>query len=659
LGKPLWKPGEEVVEKSNMVRYIEHVNRRFGLGLDPFEKNAYFKLYRWSVENIPSFWESVWGFTGVVAAKRFHDVVDDLAKFPGAQWFIGAKLNFAENLLRRRDGKTALKAVREDGVERVFSYYQLYFRTGGLAKGLAEVGVGTGDAVAGFMPNTAETCIAMLGAASVGAAWSSAGAEIGVDAAVDRFQQIQPKVLFTVDAYLYRGKKYDMLEKVRKTVSQIPSVKSVVVVPYVGENPYLEGLPGGVLFDDFVGRGSAAEFNQVDASTPIYIMFTSGTTGKPKCMAQSVAGVLVNHLKELVIHSDLKPEDVITYITSPSWMMWNWLMTSLSVGATLLLYDGDPNYPDWKQFWRILDDNKVSVFGCSASYINNLRNLSASPHHVAELSSLREISQTGSPLSPDGFEWVYQEVKEDLHFNSISGGTDINGCFAIGSPILPVYAGQLQSPALGMKIKCYDEEGNEVYDRPGELVCEAPSPSMPLYFLNDPGNEKYLDTYFRYYPNKNVWRHGDYVIFHSDTGGITFLGRSDATLKPSGVRIGTAEIYSIVETIPEVEDSLAVGQSWKGDQRIILFVKMAEDHRLTEEVKEKIRRNLRERASPRHVPAVILEVPDIPYTYNLKKVETAVANLVNRRKVVNRDAIMNPESLDYIEKLLPTLWEQA
>jgi acetoacetyl-CoA synthetase len=658
LAKLLWTPSEEVIQKANITRYIEYVSKRFGLGLDILEKGVYFRLYRWSVENIPAFWMSVWDFCGVAASRRFYEVVDDLTRFPGARWFNGATLNFAENLLRG-NGKNEVRAVREDGVERSFTYHQLYMMAGGVARGLREAGVGVGDAVVGYMPTTAETTIAMLGAASIGATWSSTGTEIGVDAAIDRFSQLSPKALFTVDAYFYRGKKYDVLERVRKIVSNIPSIKTVVVLPYVGEGVDLGGLPGGVLFRDFVGEGCAPEFVQVPASTPIYIMFSSGTTGKPKCMAQSVAGVLVNHLKELIIHTDLKPGDVITYITSPSWMMWNWLMTSLATGATVLLYDGDPNYPDWRRMWRLIEENGVSIFGCSASYINNLRGMGASPRQAADLTTLREISQTGSPLSADGFEWIYREVKQDLHFNSISGGTDINGCFAIGSPILPVYAGQLQSPALGMKVKCYDEEGNEVYDREGELVCEAPSPSMPLYFLNDPGNEKYLDAYFRHYTHKRVWRHGDYVIFHTDTGGITFLGRSDATLKPSGVRIGTAEIYSVVETIPEIADSLAVGQNWKGDQRIILFVKMAKGHTLTEEVKEKIRRSLRERASPRHVPAVILEVPDIPYTYNLKKVETAVANLVNRRKVVNRDAIMNPEALDYIEKLLPTLWEQA
>jgi acetoacetyl-CoA synthetase len=384
-------------------------------------------------------------------------------------------------------------------------------------------------------------------------------------------------------------------------------------------------------------------------------MFSSGTTGKPKCMVQSCAGVLINQLKELILHTDLKREDKITYITSPSWMMWNWLMSSLAVGATIVLYDGNPNYPDWGTMWKLVEEEGITIFGCSASYIYNLKSVNAEPGKDYNLSSLREISQTGSPLSAEGFEWVYCKIKEDLHFNSISGGTDINGCFAIGSPTLPVHAGELQAPGLGMKINAYDEKGNPVLDRQGELVCEAPAPSMPLYFWNDPDNEKYLDAYFRFYPEKKVWRHGDYVIFHSDTRGITFLGRSDAVLKPSGVRIGTSEIYQIVEKIPEVADSLAVGQNWKGDQRVILFVKLSQGCKLTEDLKNKIRKSLREEASPRHVPALIIEVPDIPYTFNMKKVEIAVSNIINGKPVLNRDSLINPEVLDFYEKVLPEL----
>jgi len=388
-------------------------------------------------------------------------------------------------------------------------------------------------------------------------------------------------------------------------------------------------------------------------------MFSSGTTGKPKCMVQGAGGVLINHLKELMLHTDLKREDTIMYITSCSWMMWNWLLSSLAVGATIGLYDGNPNYPDPSAMWKLIQDEKITIFGCSATYINYLRSQGVKPGKDYDLSSLREISQTGSSLSAEGFEYVYQETKKDLHFNSISGGTDINGCFAAGSPTLPVYAGELQAPALGMKVKAYDEEGNPVVDQRGELVCEAPSPSMPLHFWNDPDNERYKGAYFSFYPDKNVWRHGDYIMIHSDTGGITFFGRSDAVLKPSGVRIGTSEIYNAVEKLEEIADSVAIGQNWKGDQRVILFVKLAPGYGLTEDLKNKIKKTLRENASPRHVPALIVEVADVPYTFSMKKVEIAVTNIIHGRPVLNRDALINPESLDYFEKILPELQKDA
>jgi acetoacetyl-CoA synthetase len=386
-------------------------------------------------------------------------------------------------------------------------------------------------------------------------------------------------------------------------------------------------------------------------------MFSSGTTGKPKCMVQGAGGVLLNHLKELVLHTDLRREDRITYISSPSWMMWNWLMTSLAVESTVVLYDGSPNYPDWGTMWKLVQDEEITIFGCSASYINYLRSVEARPGKDYDLSSLREISQTGSPLSAEGFEWVYREISDDLHFNSISGGTDINGCFAGGSPTLPVYAGELQALGLGMKVRAYDERGNSVVDEEGELVCEAPSPSMPLYFWNDPKNEKYKEAYFNFYQftGRHVWRHGDYIIINSETGGITFLGRSDNVLKPSGVRIGTAEIYSVLEKFPEIADSLVVGQNWKGDQRVILFVQLAPGYTLTEDLKDKIRKALRENASPRHVPALILETPGVPYTFNMKKVESAVRNIIEGKPVANRDALTNPDSLEYFQRILPEL----
>ena len=402
-------------------------------------------------------------------------------------------------------------------------------------------------------------------------------------------------------------------------------------------------------FPDFLSKDAPEiQFEQLPFDHPVYIMFSSGTTGKPKCMVQG-PGVLVNQLKELIIHTDLKREDRIFYITSPSWMMWNWLIGSLAVGATIVLYDGNPNYPDWGAMWRLAQDEKITIFGCSASYLNYLRSTGASPGKTCDLSSLRAMSQTGSPLSADGFEYVYSEIKQEMHFNSIAGGTDINGCFAMGTMIQPVYAGELQGPGLGMKIKAYDESGKQVTDKEGELVCEAPAPSMPLYFWNDNDFARYRSAYFDVYPG--VWRHGDWVLFHGDSGGVTFLGRSDFTLKPSGVRIGPAEIYNVVENIDGIADSMAVGQDWKGDQRIILFVRLAAGYELTEELKDRIKIALRKQASPRHVPNLIVEAPDIPYTFNMKKVESSVANILNGRPVTNTDALTNPESLAFYEAI--------
>jgi acetoacetyl-CoA synthetase len=652
MGKLLWKPSEERIEKANMTRFIEFVNKKYDLRI-----SSYNQLYNWSVENIPDFWDAMWEFGGIIASQGYDKVVDDLSRFPGAKWFVGARLNFAENLLRYKDDHLALIFRGENQKSAKITYAELYNQVGRLAYSLQNIGILPGDRVVAYMPNLMETTIAMLAATSVGATWASCGAELGASAALDRLGQIEPKVLFIADGYWYKGKIFNTLLKAEKVAKEIPSLEKVVVISYVQEKPDIRNIPKAIYYKDFLSSKEQNDirFEQLPSDHPLYIMFSSGTTGKPKCMVQGAAGVLVNHLKELILHTDLKREDTIMYITSCSWMMWNWLLSSLAIGATIVLYDGNPNYPNYGAMWKLIQDEKITIFGCSASYINYLQSLGVKPGKEYDLSSLREISQTGSALSAEGFEYVYKAIKEDLHFNSISGGTDINGCFVAGSPILPVYAGQLQSRALGMKVKAYDEKGNPILDRQGELVCEAPSPSMPLYFWNDPNNERYLNTYFRFYTNKKVWRHGDYIIIHSDTGGVTFYGRSDAVLKPSGVRIGTAEIYNIVEKLPEIVDSLAIGQDWKGDQRIILFVKLAPGYRLTEELKKKIKRSLRENASPRHVPALIMEVKDIPYTFNMKKVEIAVTNIINGRPVMNRDALMNPESLDYFERILPEL----
>jgi acetoacetyl-CoA synthetase len=535
------------------------------------------------------------------------------------------------------------------------TYAELYQAVARLAKSLRDIGIVPGDRVAAYMPNLTETAIAMLATTSIGAVWSSCATDIGPQAALDRLGQIEPKVLFTVDGYFYKGKSFSTLGNAAEVAKAIPSLKKVVIASYVGTRQDLSPFPSAVHWEDFLAKEQAPrlDFEQLPFDHPVYIMFSSGTTGKPKCMVQGAGGILINHLKELVVHTDLKREDRIFYITTCSWMMWNWLLSSLGVGATVVLYDGNPNYPDAEAMWKLAQDENITIFGLSASYINYLRSEGIQPGKKYDLTALKEISQTGSPLSAEGFEYVYQEIKQDLHFNSIAGGTDINGCFAIGSPIQPVYAGQLQSRGLAMKVKAYDEKGQPVWDQQGELVCEAPAPSMPLHFWNDPTGEKYRSAYFEHYPN--VWRHGDYVVMHSDTGGVTFYGRSDAVLKPSGVRIGTSEIYNVVETLEGIADSLAIGQNWQGDQRIILFVKLAPGAQLTEALKDRIRKTLREKASPRHVPTIIMEMPGAPYTLNMKKVESTVTNIIHRRPVLNRDALINPEVLDYFEKILPEL----
>ena len=650
MKEPLWRPTEDRIKHANMTRFIEFVNRQYNK-----QFAGYFDLYDWSISDIPDFWASVWDFVEVKASKKYEKVVEDLNTFPGTKWFPGAELNFAENLLRYRDKKVAFVFKCETKEPVALTYDDLYTSVARLANALREQGVKRGDRVVAYMPNMTETALAMLAATSIGATFASCGSELGRQAVIDRFSQIEPKVLFTVDGYLYKNKPFDMRSDVKDVVESVPSIEKVIVVSYVSERPDITAIPRAILYKDFVAgaKGDEILFEQVPFDHPLYIMFSSGTTGKPKCMVQGVGGILINHMKELILHTDLKREDTILYMTAPSWMMWNWLVSSLAVGATIVLFDGNPGYPDLGTMWKLVDDEKITVFGTSATYINMLKSQGFRPKELCGLTSLKEICQTGSPLSADGFEYVYQAIKEDVHFHSISGGTDINGCFAAGSPTIPVYAGQLQAPALGMKIKAYDDQGNPIYDKQGELVCEAPAPPMPLYFWNDPKLTKYRDAYFSIYPN--IWRHGDYVEIYSDTHGITFFGRSDAILKPSGVRIGTAEIYNIVEEFAEVADSVAIGQNWDNDQRVLLFIKLSPGTAMTDDLRDRIKKALRDKASPRHVPTMILEVPDIPYTFNMKKVESAITNIINGRAVTNRDALANPQSLDYFESILPVV----
>ena len=645
MAKPLWKPSEDRIRGTNMYRFMNFINDKYDQDFKEYEP-----LYQWSIKNIPDFWAAMWELAEIKASRPYTEVVDDPTKMPGARWFSGARLNFAENLLRFRDDHVALifKGEAQESIK--MTYAGLYVEVARVAKSLKEAGVQVGDRVVGFMPNMPETIIAMLAAASLGATWSSCSPDFGIKGVLDRFGQIRPKVLFTANGYSFKGKTFDSLGRVASILKDLPSIEKVVVVPYTDRDPDISHVPNAINYMDFKSPESVLEieFEQLPFDHPLYIMFTSGTTGLPKCMVQSAGGIVIHHLKELMLHSDLKRDDTIFYFTTCGWMMWNWLVSSLAVGASLVLFDGNPFHPDPGALWKMAQDEGISIFGTSAGYIAALQNAGVRPGKEYDLTPLKAVLSTGSPLSVEGFEYIYSEVKEDLQLASISGGSDINGCFALGNPMGPVYAGELQCRGLAMKVEAYDENGKSVINQQAELVCTAPSPSMPIYFWDDPNNEKYHAAYFDVYPN--VWRHGDFIEVN-DKGGVVIYGRSDATLNPGGVRIGTAEIYRQVEGMEEIADSLVVGQDWKGDVRVILFVKMAEGMALTEDLKNRIRQILRVNASPRHVPAKIIPVPDIPYTLNMKKVELAVKKVIQGQAVLNKDALSNPDALDYYENL--------
>jgi len=641
MSKLLWKPSEERVKETNIYSFIAAVNKKFSVNIQDYPS-----LYQWSIDNIEDFWTMIWEFTEVIASSTYDKVVDDLSKMPGAQWFPGAKLNFAENLLRYRDKRTALIFKGEDRVHRKITYKELYDEVARVATSLKEMGIKPGDRIAAFMPNMPETIIAMLAAVSLGAVWSSCSPDFGIKGVLDRFGQIKPRVLFTANGYSFKGKDIDSLESVKGIATALPSIEKVVVVPYTQADPDISSIPSAINYHEFKSQIENPEitFEQLPFSHPLYIMYSSGTTGLPKCMVQSAGGILVHHLKELVLHTDLKRQDTIFYFTTCGWMMWNWLTSSLATGAALVLYDGNPFHPDPGALWQMAQDEKVTVFGTSAGYLAALQNTGITPGNTYDLTPLRTILSTGSPLSVEGFEFVYRDIKTDVQLASIAGGTDLNGCFALGSPTGPVYAGELQCRGLGMKVEAFNQNGKPVRGEQGELVCTAPFPSMPIYFWDDDDMTKYKSAYFDVY--SNIWRHGDFIEV-SERGGVVIYGRSDATLNPGGVRIGTAEIYRQVEQIEEIADSVVIGQPWKNDVRVILFVKMEEGHELDDELKKKIAQAIRQNASPRHVPSKIVSVPDIPYTLNMKKVELAIRKIIENKPVLNKDALMNPEALDY------------
>ncbi|MDJ0722469.1 MAG: acetoacetate--CoA ligase [Desulfobacterales bacterium] len=640
MSKLLWEPSAEQIAQSNMHRFMQHVNQRHGTAFTHYDE-----LYQWSVEAIPDFWAAAWDFLEVRASRAGDRVVDDPGKMPGAQWFEGARLNFAENLLRYRDTQTALIFKGEDRPVRRMTYADLYQAVARVAAALKACGVTAGDRVVGFMPNMPEAIVAMLAATSMGAVWSSCSPDFGIKGVLDRFGQIKPKVLFTANGYLFKGKAIDSLGRIADILAQLPSIEKVVVVPYTDASPDIGKVPNAVLYDNFAANdGGELAFAQLPFDHPLYIMYSSGTTGLPKCMVQSAGGILLHQMKELVLHTDLTRDDTIFYFTTCGWMMWNWLACALSTGAALVLFDGNPFHPHPGALWELADEEGITVFGTSAGYIAALQAAGVKPREDYNLKPLRALLSTGSPLSIEGFEFVYDHIKPDLQLASISGGTDLNGCFALGNPMGPVYAGELQCRGLGMKVAAFDASGQPVVGEQGELVCTAAFPSMPIYFWNDADKAKYHKAYFDVYPG--VWRHGDYITITA-RGGVVMHGRSDATLNPGGVRIGTAEIYRQIDPIEEIADCVVVGQNWKDDVRVILFVQMAPGCELTPELESRVRATIRANASPRHVPAKIVPVADVPYTLNMKKVELAVRKVIHGEPVTNKDALRNPEALDH------------
>ncbi|HET6796406.1 MAG TPA: acetoacetate--CoA ligase [Gemmatimonadales bacterium] len=657
--KPLWVPSPERVERANLTAFIRHIRAARPAGAE--EVGDLPSLWRWSVERPDAFWPEVWRFCGVVAEERpgrqpWDQVVVGLDRMAppdqelGPRWFTGARLNFAENLLRYSDDHSAIVFWNERGRQRELSYRELSEAVAEVARALTREGIVAGDRVAGFLPNLPETIIAMLGAASIGAIWSSCSPDFGANGVLDRFGQIEPKILFCADGYRYAGKEIDSLQRVREVRERISGIARVVVVPYLREQPDIAAITSAVLWNDWVepsSRGPVPPYHRLDFDHPLYILYSSGTTGLPKCMVHGAGGTLIQHLKELVLHTDLKRDDRIFYFTTCGWMMWNWLVSSLAVGATVVLYDGAPLSPPGI-LWDMAERGRVTVFGTSAKYLALAEKEGLEPGATHDLSALRAILSTGSPLAGHSYDYVYHKIKRDVHLASVSGGTDIVSCFALGNPIGPVWWGELQTRGLGMSVEVFDPRGQPLRGADGELVCTRPFPSMPVKFWDDPEGRKYRSAYFEQFAG--VWRHGDWARI-TKHDGLVILGRSDATLNPGGVRIGTAEIYRQVEGLPEIVESLVIGQEWQGDVRVVLFVRLREGLVLDQALIERIRKRVRDHATPHHVPRKILQVADIPRTVSGKITELAVRDVVHGRPVANVDALANPRALEHFRDL--------
>lgn len=642
MNKILWKP--KISKKSHVSNFIDELNRKNNLQIDKYEE-----LYKWSISNPKQFWEETWKYSNIISSSQYHEIVDDITKMPGAEWFSGAKLNFAENLLRFRDDRPAIHYKNENSKIKTITYKSLYRSVEALSFSLRSIGVKKGDRVAGYISNIPEAIIAMLASSSIGAIWSSTSPDFGVNGVLDRFSQIQPKVLFATSGYSYNGKYYDSLENVHDITRKIKSLIKVVIINQRKENVQKIKIQNSIQYENFISKDpEALIFEQLPFNYPLFILYSSGTTGLPKSIVHSAGGTLIQHLKELYFHCDLSRNDNIFYFTTCGWMMWNWLVSSLAVGSAITLYDGSPFYPQKTTLWEMVDELKISIFGTSAKFIEACMNSKLKPQNISTLKSLRTILSTGSPLIEECFDYVYKDIKEDILLGSISGGTDIISCFALSSPLLPVIRGELQCRGLGMDVYAYDQNQNSLIGEKGELVCCTAFPSMPIYFWNDPDGTKYKKAYFETF--KGIWHHGD-LISISKTGGVKIYGRSDTTLNPGGVRIGTAEIYRVLSSLSYIEDSLVVGQKWKADQRIILFVQLKNNAVLGQNLINEIKTKISKECSHRHTPSKVLQVAGIPYTMNGKKVELAIKQILENEPVLNIDALKNPKTLEYFKNI--------
>ena len=642
MSKKLWSPTHETVRNSLLSQFTNEVADQGAGSFDDYDA-----LHQWSVENPADFWAAYWDFAELKASQKGDIAVKDLDRFPGASWFPEAKLNYAENLLSTRSSKTAFVSILENGERKSISYEELYLETNNLQSFL-RAHISIGDRVAGWLPNTIETVVAMLATSSLGGVWSSCSPDFGIEGALDRFGQIEPKVLFACDGYFYAGKTIDIKEKVRSVVEQVKSIELTVWVSVLEDTQAAQSKETN--WGHWPSALSPAiNFEQLAFDHPLYIMYSSGTTGKPKCIVHGQGGTLIQHKKEHQLHLDLRADDNLFFFTTCGWMMWNWLVSALATGCTITLYDGSPFHPKPDVLFDLIDQESITVFGVSAKFLSNAQKEMVSPVESHQLNSLRCLISTGSPLTEEGFEYVYEKIKQELHLVSMTGGTDLISCFILGNPNLPVYSGELQSPGLGMAVDIWDDNGNSIKEDKGELVCTVPFPSCPIRFWNDPDNNSFLDAYFRRFPN--IWVHGDFGEI-TPNGGYIIHGRSDAVLNPGGVRIGTAEIYRQVEVFDEVVDSVCIGQSWDGDVRVVLFVVMREGVQLSVDLIDQIKLRIRNHASPRHVPAKVIAVADIPRTMSGKIAELAVRDKVHGREVKNTAALANPESLSLFENLV-------